>query len=347
MRRTRNINREDFLDQLPTEVFQLILNAFDDKHTIPGVDLICSYRTVSESWKRKIDFFLSVYEKGSVVLIMEVKYLRDRFSHTIKCLCIHSDLQKRFNRDIHKFTSLEDLTLTSNARLNDGHLSALPNLTKLAVRMDPYNRGNTTWSFSSLTNLRKLTSLELQDTLATTKDILPLTNLTSLKLIHGCKVKGMRRLASSLTNLTRLKFAPKINSPSDNEYDLKCYTQLKKLHLIVTDQISDFSISCLTQLETLKIVDCPYISQGSLEELPYLTSLKICGGYDEISYSGLTTLKSLTISDDEVNLDIDTIKHLTNLERLSLPYSSLKRKNDLAYYLPKLCIEEGDDDNDD
>jgi len=226
--------------------------------------------------------------------------------------------------------NLEYLTLHGNQHpLNLDHMTKLKELvlyfkTNVQVSQQTINR----------LPLRRLI-LKGSHSITTTEllDLSPLTRLTLLKLGNTNKIlessitnlMNLRTLIMDLTvkepvnigKLTRLSCLKLIGDMPIIEYNPKCFSRLKILHMTGNTYVEDSHLIGLNLIE-LSCLNCPWI--GDILHLTSLTALTVndCCSIDQETVNNMTQLKSLTMLSIYNNSVTQYVSHLTQLKILNV-----------------------------
>jgi len=242
----------------------------------------------------------------------------------IREICFYTDLEEL--QGIEQFQNLESLCIEQTETKNMDRLASLGKLKKLTVKAL-----EETTDFSALGKLTGLEELWLDAKSIKTVDFLAnLGNLKTLKISRG-----------EMLSLDGLDTC----------------SRLKKLEITGCNSLKDMSaVAQLAGLEELRIAvpyDCPTPDLGKLsklkklslstsgscsflQELTGLTELELggCSGINELDLSGLTSLKALSCSSSD--MEVDFIKDFSALEKLDMHGCSTYEDISGLFQMPKL-----------
>lgn len=235
------------------------------------------------------------------------------------------------------FTGLNSLSQMTLPQTNDETLSLMPWIKDLIIQkdfnvLDDCFRDLPPLTESGLHGLTNLVSLSIQEpTKNQVKCLSKLVNLEKLDIRFNKCVSDKE--LPFLTSLTYLHLY------NDRKFKGVCFTQMPHLKNLALSGASKLVIEdtnpLVIKLESLSLWYCGVISPSTIMRMTNLKQLQVedtRGNYETIK--SLTSLTSLILT--SVDLDDDTLMHLTQLCSLELSYVHKITSKTIAHLSPSL-----------
>lgn len=246
-----------------------------------------------------------------------------RFSFLCELLCLKS-LLIIFCRDLQDLSFLERMSVLENLtimhRPSNIDLSPVAKLARLKHLRIVSNTRETSLSF--LTGINELQSLSLSE-FSRVQTAVGISTLVCLQSLSISSFSSLRELPR-FHKLQRLVDLEIINTNLVDEFTaIGEASNLQHLAICGCKSLSSLDwVSNLTQLKTLVIDQASHLSLSRDQELPTSISrlvLSKCGGMDDLSaVAKLVNLKHFVMSDLSLVRDVSFLKHLSNLEVVTI-----------------------------